>query len=63
MYSQAFHTLLIDARVEDLSRARGTSRQWLRSRKDRSARPAGRWWSLSRSGLRRLELANPSRAN
>ena len=63
MYSPAFQKDIADARIEDLRRAGGTSRQRHRSREDNDPRPAARWGLLSRAGIRRLVFADPSRAN
>ena len=63
MYSPALQTLLIEARIEDLRRARGTSIHSHRSREDHNARAGARWGLLSRVGMRRLVFADPSRAN
>jgi hypothetical protein len=63
MYSPAFQTVIADARIEDLRRARGTSRQPHRSREGNDPRPAAGWGLLSRAGMRRLVFADPSRAN
>jgi hypothetical protein len=38
MYSPAFHTALIDSRIEDLRRSRGTSIHSRRARRHRSPR-------------------------
>jgi hypothetical protein len=53
MYS---HTLLIDARIDALRRARGTSTQPQRDREDRGRRGNERHL-LRRAGIRALELA------
>ena len=63
MYSPAFHKDIADARIEDLRRARRTSRQPQRSREGNSSRPAARWGLLSRAAIRRQAFADPSRAN
>lgn len=63
MYSPALQKDIADARIEDLRRARGTSRQPHRSREDNDPRPAARWGLLSHGGIRRLVFADPSRAN
>jgi hypothetical protein len=63
MYNPAFQTVIADARIEELRRARGTSRQPRRSREYNDPRPAARWGLLSGAGFRRLAFANPSRAN
>ena len=63
MYSPAFQADIAHARIEDLRRARGTSIQPHRSREDNDPRPSARWDLLSRVGIRRLEFADPSRAN
>jgi hypothetical protein len=63
MYSPAFQTVIADARIEDLRRARGTSIQPHRSREDGNPRPGARWGLVSRAGVRRLVFAHPSRAN
>ena len=63
MYSPAFQTVIADARIEDLRRARGTSRHPDSGREDPNRRPAARWGLLSRAGIRRLVFADPSRAN
>jgi hypothetical protein len=61
MYSQAFVTLLADARIEDLRRARGTSMQPHGPREPRHPRAAAPRGLLSRVGVRRLAFAAPSR--
>jgi hypothetical protein len=63
MYSPAFQTVITDARIEDLRRARGTSRHPESSREDRAPRPVTRCGLLSRAGIRHLVFADPSRAN
>jgi hypothetical protein len=63
MYSPAFQTVITDARIEDLRRARGTSIQAHRSGEDSNPRPAARRRMLGRAGIRRLLFADPSRAN
>ena len=63
MYSPAFQTVIADARIEDLRRAGGNSRQRHRSREDNDRGPAARWGLLSAVGIRRLVFADPSRAN
>jgi hypothetical protein len=63
MYSAAFHPPLIDARIEELRRARGKSMQSHLSRDDRNPYAAARSGLLSRLGIRRLVFADPSRAN
>jgi hypothetical protein len=63
MYSPVFHKDIADARIEDLRRAGGTSRQPHGSREHSDPRPAARWALLSRAGIRRLVFADPSRAN
>ena len=63
MYNPAFQMVIADARIEDLRRARGTSRQPHRSREGNDPRPAAPWGLLSRAGIRRLVFADPSRAN
>jgi hypothetical protein len=60
MYSPAFHTMLIDARIEDLRRGRGTSAQAHRSREARSPRSTTLFARLRRSGIRRLQVADAS---
>ena len=62
MYSPAFQKDIADARIEDLRRAGGTSRQPHRSREDNGSRRVAPWGLLSRVGLRRLVFADPSRA-
>jgi hypothetical protein len=62
MYSPPFHPLLIDARIEDLHRARGTSIQPHRRREDRDSRASARFGWLRRTGIRRLEVADASSA-
>lgn len=63
MYNPTFQTVIADTRIEDLRRARGTSRQTHRGRGDSDPRRAARWGLLSRAGIRRLAFADPSRAN
>ena len=63
MYSPAFQMVIADARIEDLRRAGGTSRQPHRSREYNDPPSAARWGLLSRAGIRRLVFADPSRAN
>jgi hypothetical protein len=63
MYSPAFQTVITDARIEDLRRARGASIQAHRSGEDSNPRPAAFWGLLSRAGIRRRVFADPSRAN
>ena len=63
MYSPAFQKDIADARIEELRRARGTSRQPHRSREANDPRSAARWGLLSRAGIRRLVFANASRAS
>ena len=62
MYSPAFQKVIADARIDELRRAFGTSRQPERSREDND-RPAARWGLLGRAGIRRLVFVGPSRAN
>jgi hypothetical protein len=57
MYSPAFRTVLIDARVEDLRAARGTSVQPDGGRGARNPRATARWGLLSRVGIWRLAFA------
>jgi len=63
MYNPAFHTVISEARIEDLRRFRGTGRQPRRSRKEHDPSPAARWGLPSPLGIRRLVFADPSRAN
>jgi hypothetical protein len=63
MYSPAFQTIITDARIEDLRRARGISMQPHRSGADSNPRPAARSGLLSRVRIRRPAFADPSRAN
>jgi hypothetical protein len=63
MYNPTFHTVIAEARLEDLLRSRGTSRQSRRRRADRDPRPAARWGLITGAGIRRLVFADPSRAN
>jgi hypothetical protein len=63
MYNLAFPTVIADARIEDLRRARGTLRHPHSARADSNSRPAARWGVLSGAGTRRLVFADPSRAN
>jgi hypothetical protein len=62
MYSPAFHPLLIDTRIEDLHRARGTSIHPHRGREDRNSRASTRFGWIRRAGIRRLEVADGSSA-
>jgi hypothetical protein len=62
MYSPAFQTILADARVEDLRRARGTSIQPHHGREDRDPRATARFARLRRTGIRGLEVAGASSA-
>ena len=63
MYSPAFQTVIADARIDDLRRARGISRHPDSSHEDRNPRPAARWGLLGLAGIRRLVFADLSRAN
>jgi hypothetical protein len=63
MYSTAFQTVIADARIEDLRRARGTSIEPHSSAEDSNPGPSARWGLLRRAGIRRLVFANPSRTN
>jgi len=63
MYSPAFQKVIADARIDELRRAFGTSRQPERSREDSNPRRGARWGLLGRAGVRRLVFADPSRAN
>jgi hypothetical protein len=60
MYSASFRTLLIDARIEDLRRARGTSIHPDRSRGARNPRGTAAWEWATRVGIPRLEVADVS---
>jgi hypothetical protein len=57
MYNPAFQTVIADARIEDLRRARATSRQPHRDREDNDPRPAARWGLLSHAGVEGLSSA------
>lgn len=61
MYSPAFQLLLVDTRIEDLRRARGTSIRPYPSREDRTRRAPARSALLSRLGMRRVALADAFR--
>ncbi len=61
MYSPTFQTVIADARIDALRRARGTSIQ--PHRNDSNRRPATRRGLFSSAGIRRLVSADPSRAN
>jgi hypothetical protein len=63
MYGPAFQTVIADARIEDLRRVRGKSRQPHRSREEDDPRRAARWGLLGRAGIRRLVFADASRAS
>jgi hypothetical protein len=63
MYSPAFQTVIADARIEDLRRARATSIHPHRSSEDSNPRSDARRRLLSLPRIRRLAFADPSRAN
>ena len=63
MYSPAFHTIIADARVEDLRRARAMSIHPHRSAEDSNPRSDARGGLLSLPRIRRVAFADPSRAN
>jgi hypothetical protein len=63
MYSPAFHTVIADARIEDLRCARAMSIHLHRSAADSNPRSDARWGLLSLPRSRRLAFADPSRAN
>jgi len=63
MYSPAFQKDIADARIKDLRRAGGTSRQPHRNREADGSRRVAPWGLLSRAGIRRVVFADPSRAN
>lgn len=62
MYSPALETLLIDARIEDLLRARGTLILPRRGRDHRNRGAAARWRLRRRGRLRGLEVTGASSA-
>jgi hypothetical protein len=63
MYSPALRTVIADARIQDLRRARAKSIRPHRSSEDSNPPSHARWGLLSLPRMRRLAFANPSRAN